>query len=411
MEPMITVDQAQQLVVANLPPVSIEEVRFDLSLGRVLAERVVATSDVPPFDRAAMDGFAVRAEDLQNTPVELEIVGEVRAGQGDPGEIGPGQCRAIMTGAPLPDGADAVQMVEKTCRQGDRVTILAAVRAGDHLTPKASEASAGTEVIEVGRVVGPAEIAVMATFGLSVVRVVSRPRVALLATGDELVDVSAEPGPGQIRNSNAWSLASQLRTLGVDPEILGVARDDRRDLSERIASGLGRDVLILSGGVSMGEYDLVPEVLRSLGVEVLFNRVAMKPGKPTLFGCKGHKLVFGLPGNPVSTFVAFENFVRPALGRLCGLRTPELPCVRGELLHYITQVPGRKAYLPARTRWTARGWTVEPLRLKGSADILGFSRADSLFVFPSEIDRLKQGETVEVLLLPDYYLRRAAAGD
>jgi molybdopterin molybdotransferase len=408
---MITVDQAQRLVLENLPPISTEEVRFDLSLGRILAEGLYATCDVPPFDRAAMDGFAVRAEDVQNTPVELEIVGEVRAGQGDPGSIGAGECRAIMTGAPLPVGADAVQMVEKTGRQGNRVTLLASVRVGDHLARRASEASAGTEAVEAGRVVGPAEIAVMAAFGLERVRVVRRPRVALLATGDELVDVSVEPGPGQIRNSNAWSLASQLRTLGIEPEILGVARDDRGDLSERIASGLARDVLILSGGVSMGDYDLVPEVLQELGLAIVFSRVAMKPGKPTLFARKGDRLVFGLPGNPVSTFVAFENFVRPALGRLCGYRAPELPCVRGELLRDMTQVPGRTAYLPARTRCTAGRWTVDPLRLRGSADIIGFSRADSLIIFPSELDRLKQGDTVEALLLHDHNLRRAAAGD
>jgi molybdopterin molybdotransferase len=408
---MITVVQARNTVIEHLPGTSSEAVELELSLGRILAEELKATCDVPPFDRAAMDGFALRARDVEGAPVDLELVGEVRAGQGEPGSIETGQCKAIMTGAALPRGADAVQPVEKARQHGDRVTILTAVRAGAHFAPRAAEASEGEVVLEPGRLIGPAEIAVMATFGVRRPLLIRRPSVAVLSTGDELVEVSEEPGPGQIRNSNALSLASQVRSLGIEPESLGIARDNRDDLRERIGAGLTRDVLVLTGGVSMGAYDLVPPVLQELGLEILFTRVAMRPGKPTLFARRGRTLVFGLPGNPVSTFVAFENFVRPALGRLCGFRSPELPRVRGELQGDMRQTPGRTAYLPACSRYADGRWAVTPLPSKGSADIIGFSRADSLVIFPSELSQLRPGDSVEALLLPDHHLRRATEGE
>lgn len=404
---MISIEEALNLVLASVPEPRVEEVDFQAALGSVLAESIRADRDIPPFRRASMDGFAVRAADVAEAPVELRFAGEVRAGGDNAVDVGPGEAAAIMTGAPVPEGADAVQMVELTEVSGNRrtVKIQKAVKPGENVTPRGFEARAGEITLQEGRVAGPAEIAVLATVGFSRVKVYAKPRVALLATGDELVEVERTPGPGQIRNSNAYSLSGQLRQMGIDPEYLGIARDDKEDLRIRIRDGMKRDCFILTGGASMGEYDFVEEIFTELGLEVLFNKVAMKPGKPTIFARKGQTLVFGLPGNPVSTFISFENFVRPALGRMCGLRKTGLPRIRGRLLKNMKQRPGRTAFLPAWVTCKQTGWVVEPLGWKGSADIIGFSRSNAAVIFPSERDYLESGEEVEAVLLPDYHLR------
>ena len=408
---MIPVEQALQIVLANLPPRRVEQIALAAALGRVLASDVVADSNVPPFRRSAVDGFAVRAADVSSAPAPLRITGEVRAGGGVELRLGAGEAVAIMTGAPVPEGADAVQMVEHSRRDAPgEVVICKPVRAGENIAPLGSEAAAGETVLGAGRVVGPAEAAILATFGRARVEVYARPRVAQLATGDELVEVDGTPRPDQIRNSNSHSLKAQLGLLGIEAEYLGIARDDPDELRRRMVEGLERDVLILTGGVSMGEYDFVKEVFQELGLQILFTRVAMKPGKPTVFARKGDRLVFGLPGNPVSTFVSFENFVRPALGRICGLARPDLPRVRGELLRDMKQTPGRTAFLPAWAQWQATGWTVEPLRWKGSADIIGFARANATVIFPAERDFIARGDQVEAMLLADFALRSSAAG-
>ena len=404
---MISVEEARRIVLENLPQLRVEPVTFTSAFGRVLAESLTAAMDVPPFPRAAMDGFALRSSDVSETPAVLRCVGEVKAGEGMRGAIGAGEAASIMTGAPVPEGADAVQMVEQT-RKTERATevaILKPVRPGENIAPQGSEARRGEVVLEAGRYLGAAEMAVLATFGFSAIPVYARPSVALLATGDELVEVDDTPDPHQIRNSNTHSLIAQLRSLGLEGYYLGIAPDDREELRRRMRAGLEFDVLILSGGVSMGEYDFVKEIFQELGLETLFTRVAMKPGKPTVFARSKNKLVFGLPGNPVSTFVAFENFVRPALGRLCGFRAPDLPRVRGVLLSDVKQVPGRTAFLPARADWSGSVWQIRPLRWKGSADIIGFSQGNAMLIFPRELDHLKAGDEVEAMLLSDFFQR------
>ena len=404
---MITIDEALNLVLSNLPERRLEPVDFRSALGRVLAENLVATQDIPPFPRSAVDGYAVRLADAGTTPATLACVGEIRAGGGTSVPVGPMEAVAIMTGAPVPDGANAVQMVEYTRRSGDgrEVVILRAVKSGENIAPRAAEASAGDLILASGRILGPAEIAVLATFGYTRVKVYARPRVAVIATGDELIDVDQVPRADQIRNSNAYSLSGQLAQMGLQADYLGIARDDKAELRRLIESGLERDVLILTGGVSMGEYDFVKDIFEELGLEIFFTKVRMKPGKPTVFARKEDKLVFGLPGNPVSTFVAFENFVRPALGRMCGFTRPELPRIKGELLRDMQQTPGRTAFLPAWVSGGANGWTIEPLRWRGSADIIGFSRCNATVIFPAELDSMRAGETVEAMLLADYSLR------
>jgi molybdopterin molybdotransferase len=405
---MISVEEALEILLSNLPERKVEQVPFQAALGRILAETLIATSDIPPFHKSAVDGYAVIAADVQNAPIELMCIGESRAGGGMPGRLQSGETMAIMTGAPVPDGADAIQMVE-SCRPvtgGGKVAILKPVRAGDNFAPRGREAKAGESVLEAGHRVGPAEIAVMATFGYSQVKVYRKPHVAIFATGDELVEFNQVPRPDQIRNSNAYCLASQLKLMDLDADYLGIVRDDKDELRRQMLAGLERDVLIVTGGVSMGEYDFVHHVFQDLGLEILFNKVAIKPGKPTVFARKKDKLIFGLPGNPISALITFECFVRPVLGRLCGVKSPELPRMRGELLTDMRQSPGRTAFMPAWVFWKDDGWKVEPLLWKSSADIVGFSGANATFIFPKNRDFLGKGEIVELMLLPDFFARQ-----
>jgi molybdopterin molybdotransferase len=345
---------------------------------------------------------------VENPPVELRIAGESRAGGGIPGILKSGEAIATMTGAPVPEGADAVQVIEQ-CEiidGGRKVRILKPVKVHENIAPCGSEAKSGNVVLAAGHRVGPAEIAVMATFGYGEVKVYGKPAVAIFATGDELVDFDQMPQPDQIRNSNAYCLASQLRLMGLEADYLGIVRDDREELRRKMLAGLERDVLIITGGVSMGEYDFVRDVFQDLELEILFSKVAIKPGKPTVFARRGNKLVFGLPGNPISALITFECFVRPVLGRLCGAANPELPRMKGELLADMRQSPGRTAFLPAWVAWQDDGWKVDPLRWKSSADIIGFTGANATFIFPKNRDLLRRGEIVEIMLLPDFFVRQ-----
>lgn len=405
---MISVEEASRIVLDNLPAPQTEEIPFSSALGRVLARDLEATRDMPPFDRAGVDGYAVRAADVERTPVELKIAGESRAGLGFPGRLNPGEAVSIMTGAPVPEGADAVQMVEvcQVLDDGRSVRVANPIKARENIAPRGSEAQAGKLVLGTGHRIGPSELAVMATFGFTRVTVYRRPSVAILATGDELVEYDESPGPDQIRNSNAHCLVGQLRYMDLEPEYLGIARDTKRDLREKLLDGLRRDVLLITGGVSMGEYDFVRDVFDELGLEMLFSKIAIKPGKPTVFARKDDRLVFGLPGNPLSALVTFECFVRPALGRLCGMKHPELPRMMGELEADMRQSPGRTGFFPASVRWEADGWKVQPLRWRSSGDIIGFTGANATFVFPKDRNSLSRGETVEIMLLPDFFMRR-----
>jgi len=405
---MISVEEALGILLSNLPERKIEQIPFQSALGRILAENLVATCDVPPFHRSAVDGYAVLSSDVEHVPIELAVVGESRAGGGMPGKLKPGEAIAIMTGAPVPDGADCVQMVElsQPSSDGHTVSILKPAKSRENIAPRGSESRVGEVVLQSGHRLGPAEIAVMATFGYREVKVYRKPSVAIVATGDELVEVDQTPRPDQIRNSNAYCLASQLRYMDIEADYLGIARDDKEELRRKMVEGLERDMLIITGGVSMGEYDFVQDVFHDLALEILFSKVAIKPGKPTVFARRGDKLVFGLPGNPISALVTFECFVRPVLGRLCGMKAPELPRMRGELLADMKQSPGRMAFMPAWVFWEQDGWKVEPLHWKSSADVVGFTRANATFIFPKNRDFLSRGEIVELMLLPDFFVRQ-----
>ncbi len=400
---MIPVEEALEIVLREAPALPAEDVPLEEAVGRVLAEEVVSDTDLPPFDRAAMDGFALRAVDVAGAPSALEVVGEVRAGQWPDLTVGPGQAVRIMTGAPVPPGADAVQQVEKTQPLDEfRVTIRSAVAQGANVAPRGSEVTAGDVVLTGGRWIDPAAIAVLASAGKARVRVARRPRLALLVTGDEIVEVEANPGPGQIRNSNGPAVAAQARLAGADVRWLGIAPDRQDAIAEALRAGLPADVLVVSGGVSAGDYDLVEPALLELRARFLFTKVAIRPGAPLVFGRLGETLVFGLPGNPVSAQVTFDLFVRPALLKMQGARVRERPRVGVELLGAVKNRSGRKSHVPARVRFEGGRLVARPLRSMGSGDLAAHARANALVVIEKDREHAAAGETAEAVLLGSF---------
>jgi molybdopterin molybdotransferase len=368
-----------------------ERVPLSEVLGRVLAAEVKADRDYPPADRSIRDGYAFRSTDV---PGELKLVGEVRAGVPACGSTGPREAVEIMTGGIMPPGADAVAMVEHVHREGDRIRVDKPAAAGQFVNPRASEARAGSVLIPDGVQASYAHVAVMAMVGLTDALVYRRPRVAIIPTGDELVEGAEPVAPHQVRNSNAVSLAAQVSLAGGVPELAGIARDNERSTSEAVERGLECDMILLSGGVSAGKYDVVEPVLERLGAEFYFNRVLIQPGQPAVFGKVRGKWFFGLPGNPVSTMVTFEIFARAALELLGGLRQPELPLAWARLRSSFAHKPGLTRFLPARL---CEG-EIEPLKWQGSSDIAALAAANAWLVADPDRESWVSGELIQVLL-------------
>jgi molybdenum cofactor synthesis domain-containing protein len=397
---MISVDEALQIVLSRVELLGVERIQLDHAMGRVLAEDVCADIDLPPFDRARMDGYAVRSEDVASAPARLRAIGEIAAGASMAESLGPGEAVKIFTGAPIPQGADAVQKVEVTESDGQTVIIKEAVSPGQFITPRASEIAAGEIVARRGREVGPAEMAVLASFGYAQVEVARKPRVAVISTGSELVEVASKPVAAQIRNSNSYTISSYAERAGSIVTNLGTVKDSFEDTRKALAeAGRSRDVVITSGGVSMGDYDLVKSALEDLGAEIFFDRVRIRPGKPTVFARLGNTFFFGLPGNPVSTSVTFNVFARPALRRMQGAVDPLLPMVRAAVTHPIKDASGRRSYLPARLFIEDGRALAEPLKWGGSSDLVAFMRANALIVVKEETHDIAEGEVVEVFAL------------
>ena len=370
-----------------------EQVELLDAAGRVLAETIGADRDYPPFPRSARDGFAVRSADLPGT---LRIIGEVRAGTVFGRAVGAGEAVEIMTGAPMPRGADQVIMIEHTRREGDRVVIELAAKAGDNFNPQGVEAHTGEAVLASGARLGFAEIALLAMVGKRHVSVYKRPRVALLPTGDEIVEAGVTPQEFQIRNSNAWSLAVQTQRAGGFPGMLPIARDTYESTRALIESGLASDVLLLSGGVSAGKYDIVERVLADLGAKFYFDRVLIQPGQPLVFGSVHGKFFFGLPGNPASTMVTFELFARAAIERLSGASTAPLPLLRAKLTREFRHKTGLTRFLPAQL--SANGATITPSGWHGSGDVAALARANAFLVAEAERETWAEGDDIRVLL-------------
>jgi len=402
---MITVADAIQIVLDHTPKLEPEEIVLTEALGRILAEDIVADTDLPPFDRAQMDGYALRAEEAQQTPAQLRVVGESVAGKGWHNELQPGTVIRIMTGAPVPIGADAVQQVELTREDGDGsvVEILEPVSPGRSIVRQGSEIRAGETVLRVGEQINAGMISVLASFGYAHVAVGTRPRVSVLATGSELVSVDRRPGQDQIRDSNNYSIGAYAELAGAQVKLFPLAGDEIGLLKKQIGIAIERsDVVITSGGVSMGLYDFTKTALRELGAEILFERVALRPGKPIVFAkMPSGTLVFGLPGNPVSVAVTFNLFARSSLLRMQGANETQLTSDSAILAKALKGSGDRESYLPARLSTDSEGRAVaEPLKWGGSSDFVAFARANALIQVPTGIKLLNEGDLVRVLRLP-----------
>lgn len=414
---MLTVAEALDLITAETP--SLQPVTCPLpdGFGLVLQSDVCCQDDSPPFDKALMDGYAVIASDIQSG-CELDVIEEVTAGRVPERTVAPGQATRIMTGAPMPDGADAVVRVELTellAGEPEQVRIDAeSASAGQDLIRRGTNKKAGDLVVPAGRTLRAQEMSALAEMGQASLSVFPRPNIAVLATGDELVPVDQPLGPGQIRNSNETMLTAQIRSAGGNPVPLGIARDNRDDLREHIERGLQNDILLLSGGVSAGKLDLVPSELERAGVRQIFHKVRVKPGKPVWFGrleadvddpagasrrqTNTDCLVFGLPGNPVSSMVCFELFVRTAIRQLTGVSPARPQSISARLAHSHSHKDDRETYFPAAVDWTQDGPVVSLMNWQGSSDLQSTVDANAMAVFPAEPRQYAADESIDVVL-------------
>lgn len=411
---VVSFEEARHIVERHAAKVAHgEPEKVDLlsACGRVLAEPITADRDFPPFARAARDGYAVRAGDVASIPARLEMVGEIQAGDSAKSsfELQPGQTISIMTGAPLPPGADAVVMVEYTTQSGTSVAIQRSVKAGENFVPRGSEAKSGQRLVDAGARVDHNVIALAASVGKSAVQVFRKPRVAVLATGDEIVAIDKTPGPSQIRNSNTYSLAAQIQDAGAEPVLLPIAPDERVRLKALIEGGLQSDLLLMAGGVSMGKYDFVEQVLEELQCEFHFTGAQIQPGRPIVFGsclrptragapAPHRQYFFGLPGNPVSTMVTFELFVRPMIQALAGGKAQPLIFLKARLKSDVRTKTGLKRFLPAVLSGEFENAEVELARWQGSGDIAALAGANCYLVIPPDREQMVAGESVSVLM-------------
>lgn len=388
----LTFPQAREMILktARGTP-AVEEVPLDGAAGRVLAEDIAADRDAPALARSVRDGFAIRAIDAPGT---LEVIGEVRAGERFAGEVGPGQAVEIMTGAPVPSGADAVVMIEHTRRENGRVVVDRAAEPHQFINPKGCESAAGEKVLHAGERLDYSGVALLAAVGQTRVKVFAKPTVGIIATGDEIVEPHEMPEEFQIRNSNAWSLAAQVARAGGVPRVLPIARDTLEHTRGVIEQGLACDLLLLSGGVSAGKHDVVEPALAALGAEFFFDRVLIQPGQPAVFGRARDRFFFGLPGNPASTMVCFEIFARAALELLGGETSSVLPFTAARLTREFRHKIGLTRFLPARLHENA---TVTPIDWHGSGDIPAIARANAYLVADPDRAEYPAGEWIRVL--------------
>jgi molybdopterin molybdotransferase len=401
---MLTYEQARRTVIEKLqstkgPRATATRSVWD-ALGFVLAEEIKTDRDYPPFNRSTRDGYAVQATEA-HPGARLLCAAEIKAGDTVEQPLAPRTCVQIMTGAAIPEGADAVVMIEHTTREAETVTFSRPTQPGQNIVQRASEGQRNQQILLPGTRLGFAELALAAQVGATQLRCASKPRIAILSTGDEVVAIDQPPGPFQIRNSNSVSLAAQVRLAGGEPVLLGNAVDRLDDLRDKMSRGLREDALVLSGGVSMGKYDLVETVLKDLGAEFYFDAVTIRPGKPAVFGKCGETFVFGLPGNPVSTMVTFELFVVPAIELLSGATPRELPLVQARLGANLNEKPGVTHFLPARVEWPNQIAEVKTLPWQGSGDIAALAKANCFLVVPSDRNQVNAGETVSILLRKD----------
>ncbi|HEU0188668.1 MAG TPA: gephyrin-like molybdotransferase Glp [Gallionella sp.] len=419
----ISVTDAQKCILESVDTLGAETVWLEQSLGRVLAEEVCANRDQPPYDISAMDGYALRSADLSGIPATLEIVEDIKAGDMPSKTLTPGQCARIMTGAPMPQGADAVIRVEDTellsealspnslpqaserdsgsLRENlfDRVQINQAVKPGNDIRRFGESMFNGEAVLTPGTSITPGVIGVLATVKRAQVQVYRRPSVAILSTGNELEGLDDPFDPNKVPDANSYALMAQAQALGIEPALLGIARDDPDELTSYLKRGLEYDVLLVSGGTSVGVHDYVRPTIEALGAQMLFWRVAMKPGHPVAFGKVGEKIIFGLPGNPVSSMVCFEEFVAPALRRMMGHARIYRRTIEARLTHDVKHQAGRTEFIRVMLANEQDGYAATSTGAQGSGMLLSMAKADGLAVVPGDCIGLPAGTMVTVQLL------------
>lgn len=397
---MISVKSALEAILNEIRPLGFESVPVERASGRVLGEDIAARGGNPPWDNSAMDGYALRAADTAGAspekPIKLNVLYDLPAGQTPRGPVAGGEAVRIMTGAPMPQGADSVVMVERTEPGEGFVLVKAVARPGDNIRRQGEDFKTGETVIKKGAFIRPSEVSMLATVGVPFVFVHKRPRVAVISTGDELSDIFEAPGFGKITNSNGYALSALVAAAGAVPIQLGIARDTRESLKEKLETAMSADCIVSSGGVSVGDYDFVKDVLKEMGSSMIFWKVAMKPGKPLAFGVIGGKPAFGLPGNPVSSMVAFEQFVRPSLLKMAGRNDIFRRAFEARITKELKIKPGRMNFIRAELALGDGGFTAAPLDGQGSGMISTMVKANSFIIVPEGSEGFRAGEMVKV---------------
>ncbi len=400
---MISVEQALDTILSHITPLGTERVHIQHSLGRVLAEEVRATRSVPPADNSAMDGYAVQVADIAGAspaqPKRLSVVGEIPAGYRASRPLQRGEAMSIMTGAAIPEGADCVVMQEDTSLDGSAVLISKEVPRGEHIRRAGEDIAAGEVLFPEKTPIRAAHTGILASTGRGAVTVYQRPRVAILSTGDELVDIDEPCSEGKIVSSNSYSLWSLVRENGGEPLSLGIARDTKESLSRKLRDGLRADMIITSGGVSVGKYDFVKDVLQDLGASMKLWKVAMRPGQPLAFGTIGGMPAFGLPGNPVSAMVSFEQFVRPALRKMTGRTCLFRPTMSAVARDTVETHSGKKYFIRCRVLQEAGALTAATTGEQGSGILMSMAEANALMIVPEDVETVNPGDTVTVQIL------------
>jgi molybdopterin molybdotransferase len=401
---MATVTEALKVILETVNTTSSEEVKLTEVLDRVLREDIYADFDIPQLDNSAMDGYAVKACDIQGAspaqPKILEVIEDLRAGYLSAQQIKHGQAIRIMTGAPIPQGADSVVIVENTEREGkNKVKVFKQTTLGENIRRQGEDLRRGELVIVRGTLLNSAHIGLLASLGVSSLKVARKPKVAILATGDEVVDIEEILEPGKLRSSNTYTLYSQILKCGGIPKNLGIAHDKPEELQSKIKEGLNCDIILTSGGVSVGDYDLVKFILVKMGTDIKFWKVAMKPGKPLAFGLIEGIPIFGLPGNPVSSMVSFEVFVRPMILKMLGQNEDTRKEVDAVLEEDIKKKKGLRYFLRAKTRWEDGVYLTRTTGPQGSGILKSMALANSLIILPEEEEEIKRGTRTTVRFL------------
>ncbi len=400
---MISFEEALDKILSRIQPLGLEKVLLLESLGRIIGEDIYARRDIPPLDNSAMDGYALRYKDIRESskdhPARLRVIEDLPAGLVSKKTIKNGEAIRIMTGAPIPKGADTVIPVEETKKEDGFALIFKGVSLGDNVRRSGEDVKKGGRVISKGDMIRPAEVGMLASVGRSSVLVYQKPLVAVLCTGDELVDVDENLDESKIISSNSYSLAAQVKDCGAIPIQLGIARDRKDEIREKLRQGIRADVLISSAGVSVGDYDFSKDALGDLGMEMAFWQVSMKPGKPLAFGTIQGKPVFGLPGNPVSSMISFEEFVRPSLLKMMGCRHLFRPLIEAILREEIKKMAGRRYFVRGSVSFEKGQYAVTTTGEQGSGILRSMVRANGLIVIPEDQEIVRAGEKVKVQLL------------